>query len=177
MGRIEACNNVYFLKSAEGLYITQDTDALSLPTMAMDASDISKLMLSDAHADKYEFKARYRKLSHEVCLGVINALNILKFFDKKYFKVIDYKNNMVVIYTKYNQIWVPKCYPRDNFSLREIPITNASCTEDLPVQFYVGQMLVNGFLDTNIIIKNSTRRVDCSNIEQLYFLNGSIIKR
>ena len=83
----------------------------------------------------------------------------------------------MVIYTKYNQLWVPKCYPMDIISSREILKMNASCTEGLTVQFRVGQMLVNGFMDANIIGKSSTKRFDCSIIEQLYFLNGSIINR
>ena len=110
-------------------------------------------------------------------LNSLNSLNILKIFDKNYFKVIYYINNIVVIYTKYNQLWVPKCYSMDIISSREILKMNASCTEGLPVQFRVDQMLVNGFMDANIIGKSSTKRFDCSIIEQLYFLNGSIINR
>ena len=176
LGKIGACNDIYFLTSAEGLFITQDKSVHDLPKIMGDTADISKLILSDYDADKYESSTRIKKLHKEVCIGIVNTLNILKVSNQKYFKLIDYKNNVIILYTKYNHIWVPKCFPIKKFILKQIS-SNENCSVDLPVEFNVGNVTIGGYLETNNIIKNDTTWVTCTNLEQLFFLEGNTIKR
>ena len=63
------------------------------------------------------------------------------------------------------------------FFIKENPRSDQRCTKDIPVKFKIGEHFVSGFLDTDMIVKNSSSFMDCSKIEQMYFLNSSVIKR
>ena len=180
--KVNVCNDVEFLVSSEGLFISQDLIPMEKRFLGQslakhDMTDLTKFVLADEDLNRYEQSEIQNKLNFEICMGVVNTLNILKIVDKKYFKLKDYLKNDIILFSKHNALWVAKCYPIYEFVIEKISIFDTKCTEDVPVRFKVGKHIVSGFLDTNIIIKNSSRLVDCSTVEQMYFLNNSVIKR
>ena len=179
--KVKACNNIEFLASSEGLYITQNELLMDKKVRnelsKHDMTDLTKFILADEDLNRYEQDETQNKLNYEVCMGVINTLNILKLLNNRYFKWKDYRNNDIILFSNHNSLWIAKCYPVKEFFIQPISKIDQKCTVDVPVLFNVGLHNISGFIDTNAIIKDSSRLVDCSTTEQMYFLNNNVIKR
>ena len=71
--------------------------------------DLSKFMLSDSDLSNYKMTRINKRISRNVCVNTINMLDFAKIFKNEYFVFKDFRENELVLYSKYNKLWVAKC--------------------------------------------------------------------
>ena len=164
----KSCGDIKMLSSTEGLFITQDVGVLDLPKFDRDIMDLSKFMLSDTDLSNYKMTRINKRISQNVCVNTINMLDFAKIFKNEYFIFKDFRGNELVLYSKYNKLWVAKCYSVLEVSLDQM--NNSECFQDMKITFKINNETLKGYMGENLIIKNNSVLVDCQSIDQLLFL-------
>ena len=102
-------------------------------------------------------------------------LDFAKIFKNEYFVFKDFRENELVLYSKYNKLWVAKCYSVPEVSLDQR--NNSECFQDIKITFKINNETLKGYLGENLIIKNNSVLVDCQSIDQLLVFENSYVKR
>ena len=165
--KYEICNDIIFYSTTEGLYITQDVKSNDLPKIEHSV-DISKLLLAEADIDKYEEMELSRAIDYDICVSAVNSLKIYSNFDDKYIKLKDFKFNDYIIHASHGNLLIPQCIGIDKITVKNI--TENDCFEDLKVNFMNKNKTYIGFVNTDGIIVDNSRKIDCKNIIQVYDL-------
>ena len=137
---LSMCNKTTFFKTSEGLYITQDQSALTLPVNDEDSGDITKFMLADEDMNRYKSYELQRHLSFELCMMSMNSIKIAKMSNSKFFTIKDTKMNDLILYSADNEIYIPKCHKLVNriIKIRDNDQDQLNmCHEDLPIVYDV----------------------------------------
>ena len=113
---VNVCENIKLVSTSEGLFFTQDVKVLKFPKYDREITDLSKFMLSDTDLNRYKMSNAAKKLNFDVCINSLNLLNFYKNFNEKYFSFKDFKNNELILFSKFNQLWVAKCYSLYNIT-------------------------------------------------------------
>ena len=82
---IKSCDNIKILTTTEGLFISQDEKVLNFPKFNRDLTDLTKFTLSDTDLARYKMSNANKKLSLDICIGMINVLNTVKITQNEYF--------------------------------------------------------------------------------------------
>lgn len=134
--------------------------------------DINDLML--AENDFKEFVLQNSVITSEKnsllndCYFLQNQLQLFATISDKFFKINDLNGNNVVIYTKFNQIFIPDCVLIDAIEIRH----EKQCFEDVPVKIQVKSKWLNVFLTSNNFLKSFSKIQDCSIINDRTILES-----
>ncbi len=67
--------------------------------------DLTKFMLSDTDLSNYKITRINKRISRNVCVNTINMLDLAKIFKNEYFVFKDFRENELVLYSRYKTLW------------------------------------------------------------------------
>ena len=163
--RFENHCGLEFILSTEGLYLAplvKDLPVLEKFESFVDTRGLMDLALADEDYKSFEILDEERKILLKECKLFVSLLNVFSLSDDKFLRTHDFKNNEVILYTSVGQVFHPRCTKVDEISL----ITNASCYEDIPVSFVMGQgkIVETGFVNKERIVKAHSKNIRCSHL-------------
>ena len=87
-------------------------------------------------------------------------LKIFSFVNDEFIRVKDFKQNEVILYSTFGQIFKPKC-----LKIEKITLVNSDfCFKDIPIEFSLGTNVQRGFLSQDRVIKAHSKRMVCSKV-------------
>jgi hypothetical protein len=105
------CNNILAWKTAEGFYLTQNDEALSLQKATDEIKIIDNLILSemDYHSINLlqTITTLTRQTNDKICQVYRTFMNMYKKMENEFFTFNDFNGNKAVLYTDKGQIFIP----------------------------------------------------------------------
>ena len=96
-----------------------------------------------------------KKLSFDLCVNSLNLLNSLKKIQNEFFIFKDFRNNELMFYSKFNKLWVAKCFLIENIYLIAHTV-EIICFNNMKIQFKIKNKILTGFIDQDLIITNNS---------------------
>ena len=177
------CNDIRFFKTSLNLYITMERDSLALPKIDNEIFDLNKLSVANADLIAYKSFESNRHLSFEICLNLENTIRVATLHENKFIIISDNKEQEIVIYVSQGNAYIVKCLNLTNSKIEflEIGESGDSCDSNLPVRFWVGKTIINGYLGFDMIIRpmDNTCYFKCDTVKLKYYFkknNKSLIR-
>ena len=103
------------------------------------------------------------------------SIRTLSRLTDEYVRIEDTSGNKIVVYADSGNIFIPTCVDVSIIHILTDNYTN--CFEDLPVLFEYLNKNLTAFLTTDMILRPTSRRMDCKEIKSRYFFfpNSSIL--
>ena len=100
------------------------------------------------------------------CNNFRNQLQLLSMFEDKLFSIIDMNENELILYSQFDQLFIPDCVKIDSIELRN----EEECYLDIPVKIVVNSQTLKVFLTSNNFLKSFSKKLDCRLINDRVFL-------
>ena len=118
-------------------------------------------------------EVKHAKTSLEIeCTNLKTIMRIFQNFENKFILAKNPRNKELVLWTKYNQIYIPLCTKINEINI-ELDIEN--CYTDLQIQFNLKNITRKGFLTKQGIIRDSSVIKPCSYINEYFELGNNLI--
>ena len=190
--KLEKYLKTYIWSTVEGLYIyiinnnETDRSILNFPHATTDKKkrllkqrDIADLNLAERDFNTFALRNNIfeedRASILRNCLLFNNQLKILAALDDTLHKIQDYNGNKLIIYSKFNRLFIPDCSHIDRIEI----IQTDECYFDLPVSIINKEKKINVFLANNNFLKGYSNKIDCELVNERIILpsNKKVIVR
>ena len=174
---IETNCGLDFLSTTEGLYLAplvKELPILDTFESFADTRGLMDLTLADEDYRALELLNDEKEILLRECNIFVSLLQVLSFSNDKFMRMKDFKKKEVIVYSSMGQIFLPRCVKIPKINL----VSKVGCYEDVPITFYLGKYLENGFLTQDRIIKTHSKALPCSNLPRyikLPALNQTIV--
>ena len=170
--RINICNNVSALVTAEGFYLTNDSRAFQLFDLAnIDVKIIDGLLLTEMDYNKKQqletILRSYQATNMKFCQLYKSYLNLYSKLDDEFVVFFDYNGNEAVIYANDGRIYVPQCSV-----IKSVAFLNETknCFVDFPIMFNVNNQTYHAFLTPEKVIRMISKTTTCANNRKIIHL-------
>lgn len=172
---VENCAVDKVYKTAEGLYLELDDSFKQVvDDENVEISELNQLILSELDGYKYENYNQQQQIKLKNCLAYKAALESTRYLDDHY-EVVENPalNFSVIIYSKFNLLWLPKCVRINEF---ELDLNrDDKCYEDLKIKINITNEnttnTISGFLTISNIFKMNSKTINCSITIVRHFYN------
>ncbi len=106
------------------------------------------------------------QISEKLCLTFLSTIRALSGLDDEYIRLEKISGSKIFVYADSGNFYIPAC---TNINTTYVLTNNfTDCYEDIPVVFeYFGRSLT-AFLTTDLILRPTSRRIDCKDIKSRY---------
>ncbi len=166
-----------FMLTTEGLYIAplvKELPVLESFDSFGDTRGLMDLALADEDFRALELVNDEKEILRRECNTFVSLLKIFSLSNDKFMRITDFKNKEVIIYAAKGQIFLPRCTKIKEVNL----VSMEKCFEDIPISFFLGNSLKNGYLTQDRVIRAHSRGSFCSNLPiyiKLPFLGKTIV--
>jgi hypothetical protein len=161
---VTICYNIQAWKTAEGIYLTQNNEALILQKVTDDIKVIDNLILAEMDYHSINLLQTRtmltRQTNEKICQVYKTFMNMYKKMDNEFFIFNDFNGNEAVLYTDQGQIFVPNCI---QISKIEIIEKTERCYEDFPALIKINNQSIAVFLTNDLILKQTETLRSCEN--------------
>ena len=163
--------------TTEGLYIAplvKELPVLESFDSFGDTRGLMDLALADEDFRALELVNDEKEILRRECNTFVSLLKIFSLSNDKFMRITDFKNKEVIIYAAKGQIFLPRCTKIKEVNL----VSMEKCFEDIPISFFLGNSLKNGYLTQDRVIRAHSRGSFCSNLPiyiKLPFLGKTIV--
>ena len=154
--QLDACNMEIY-STQEGLFLTTDSNAEKLRKGENKIKILNELIFSEIDKNYYESYVKNKEIYAHMCSYFMALVKSLANIEDKYLIMTSYNDDEIILYSGGGNLFVPACLNIEEIRLEK----TANCFEDLPVSFKINESVIHGFLDTNRIIKKSSKMIDC----------------
>jgi hypothetical protein len=154
--------------TAEGLMLSIDELWHSFPLINGSSLLVAnEFLLADRDFEGRKLYRLYDHISEQLCLIFLSTLRALSRLVDEYVRIEDNSGNKIIVYADSGNLYVPTCTKVNTTYI----LTNnfSNCYEDLPVVFDYFNRNVTAFLTTDLILRPTSRRIDCKDIKSRYF--------
>lgn len=153
--------------TAEGMLLTMhpffSTRELRNGTTLLAANEF--ILADKDYSDRILYKL-FDHVSEELCLVFLNTIRIISRLVDEFVRIEDTDGNSIIVYANNGNVFLPTCVATDIIYV----LDNATnCYEDLPVLFNYLNHNLSAFLTTDLILRSTSRMIDCKNIKRRYF--------
>ena len=156
-GYIQECGQT-LLTTSKGMFLgpTEANITKGKPSF----KSVGNLMLADEDLKNLQLTRMYRSVSRSLCYLSTWTLSLLAHFHDRYLTIQDVRGNDMVIYTYHGSLYVPQCY-----LVSQIEISDAllNCYVDTPVRFTYRNKTMSAFLNSQGILRPTSRLELCAN--------------
>ena len=160
-------------QSSSGLYIVDANSNLTLNSIKT-IKMIDNLLIADSDYKDFILNENNAKVLENIYNMLCHtSLSLLKFFlkfDNEFFILHGLNNDIGIFFSNKGKMYVPKCT-----TINEIIVQSVSylCTEDASIEFVYNNNTYHGYLTENNIIRHSTRKKECGEVDNvIYTLDG-----
>jgi hypothetical protein len=140
-------------------------------------------LLADRDFEGRKLYRLYAHISEQICLIFLSTLRVLSKLVDEYVRIEDSSGNCIIVYADGGNLYVPTC---TNINSTYICTNNFSnFYKNLPVVLDYLSRNLTAFLTTDLILRPTSRRIDCNDKKSRYFflhssnllihLTGSVI--
>jgi len=117
------------------------------------------------YVDRETFKL-FNHLSEEVCLQFLATIRAISRLTDEYVRLEDTNGQPYIVNANNGNVFIPTCI---TISTIDILTNFTNCFDDLPVIVQYLSTNVSAFLTTDLIIRPTSRIVNCNQINYRYF--------
>ena len=135
-------------------------------------------MLAEEDFEKSKSLENILTMNYELCRNIETQINLIRFFEDKFFRIKDFKNNEIILYASNHNAFLPQCRTINEI---EIITPHKNCFEDIPIRFKSkNNKTINAYLAEDRFIRLISKTKECEYSFKFYPLkinNSSYIKK
>ena len=119
-----------------------------------DINDVQQLSIADQDYTLAQQRTLTVQMQKTWCFQTINLLRAFARYDNEYLQLFDSKGKELIVYSKHNKIYIPRCQYVDEI---KVILESINCNKDIAITFKINNQTINGFLQEGNIIKRTSK--------------------